>query len=100
MGRVELHQQLVDILGSNYVYYQPPESVKLTYPCIIYTVARKIGVYGNNHRYFKGTGYTITLVTTSVDDSRCAALEELPYCSFDRHYTSDNLHHYTYTIYI
>ncbi len=36
--RLELHAKLVDFLGSGHVYFQPPESVRLTYPCIIYNL--------------------------------------------------------------
>ena len=34
--RLELHNILVGLLGSNHVYYQPPESLKMEYPCIRY----------------------------------------------------------------
>ena len=34
--RNELHEKFCDLLGSRNVYFQPPESVRLVYPCIIY----------------------------------------------------------------
>ena len=34
--RYELHEFLCEILGSRNVYFQPPESVKMKYPAIVY----------------------------------------------------------------
>ena len=35
--RLQLHEELCSVLGSRNVYFQPPETIKLTYPCIIYS---------------------------------------------------------------
>ena len=35
-SRLNLHNSLIEALGTKSVYFQPPESVKLVYPCIIY----------------------------------------------------------------
>ena len=40
MTRLELHRILNDIPGVRGVYYQPPESLKLKYPAIIYSRSR------------------------------------------------------------
>ena len=34
--RTDLHEILKEILGSDNVYFQPPESYKMEYPCIVY----------------------------------------------------------------
>ena len=34
--RLELQSKLEEILGSRQVYYQPPETVKMEYPAIVY----------------------------------------------------------------
>ena len=34
--RLELHEILCTILGSRNVYFQPPESIKMNYPAIVY----------------------------------------------------------------
>lgn len=36
-NRLNLHEEFATLLGSNNVYFQPPESVKLNYPCIKYS---------------------------------------------------------------
>ena len=35
-SRIELQDELENLLGSKNVYYQPPESVKMEYPAIVY----------------------------------------------------------------
>lgn len=35
--RQEFHQKLTNALGEGYkVYYQPPETLQMTYPCVVY----------------------------------------------------------------
>ena len=34
--REELHELLVSVLGSRNVYFQPPESIRMQYPAIVY----------------------------------------------------------------
>ena len=34
--RNDLQKLLVEVLGSKNVYFQPPESVKMKYPAIVY----------------------------------------------------------------
>ena len=37
-NRLDLQALLEDLLGSRNVYYQPPESVKMNYPAIVYAL--------------------------------------------------------------
>ena len=34
----KLNDLLVKIMGNNHVYYEPPEDVKIEYPCIVYSM--------------------------------------------------------------
>ena len=36
-SRLNLQDKLEEVLGSKQVYFQPPESLKLKYPCIVYS---------------------------------------------------------------
>ena len=38
-SRLELHEEFCNILGSRSVYFQPPASIKLNYPCIVYSIS-------------------------------------------------------------
>lgn len=98
-SRLELHEILVEKLGSRNVYFQPPESVKLSYPCIIYerNVGRDFRANDKLYNYHKS--YTLTVMDKNPDSTIPDTLLYLPMCSFDRFYASDNINHWTFTIY-
>lgn len=98
-SRLELHNKLIELLGNKNVYYQPPESVKMSYPAIRYSVNRINTKKADGLMYSKNTQYTITVIDRSPDNSVIDKLLELPYCSFDRHYVSNNLNHDVLTLY-
>ena len=39
-SRIKLQAKLEELLGSRNVYYQPPETLKIEYPAIIYSKSR------------------------------------------------------------
>jgi hypothetical protein len=98
--RFELHSILQGILGSVNVYFQPPESVKLVYPCIIYSR----GVIGrtefaNDKPYRHQVRYSVTVIDKNPDSPILDKMADLPMCAFERHYTADNLNHDVYNLY-
>lgn len=97
--RVELQTYLEEILGSRNVYFQPPESVKLSYPCIIYRLSKIRSTKANNKKYKIDKGYDLTIVDKNPDSVLPDKLYESEYCSFDRHYKADNLNHWVFSIY-
>ena len=97
--RVNLHEDLVRILGTSNVYYQPPETIKMAYPCIVYQQDRISTRFANNRPYNHQFRYSVTFITKNVDASVVNQLLMYPRCSFDRHFTSDNLHHYVFNLY-
>lgn len=98
-SRVELQSKLEDLLGSKNVYYQPPESLKMNYPAIVYSKSRINTRKANDYGYSMNTSYDITVVDKLPDNPVIDKLLELPYCSFDRHYKADNLNHDVLTLY-
>ena len=46
--RLQLQAQLEEMLGSRNVYYQPPESVKLEYPAIVYAKKEIKSTFAND----------------------------------------------------
>ena len=97
--RMELHQKLVSILGSNNVYFQPPESIKLAYPCIIYERSDIDQKYANNKSYLNMVRYSLILVTRTPESSLVNQILGLPYCSYDRYYAADSLSHDAFTLF-
>ena len=97
--RLELHEKLKSIMTNGNVYHQPPESVKLKYPCIIYQRAGDGVRYADNAPYIRPIRYTITLIDKKSVSDYLAPLMNLPYCSYDRHFSSDDLNHDVFNIY-
>lgn len=103
-SRPDLHRDLVALLGSNNVYYQPPESLKIKYPCIIYRLSGASPVAADNDIYLYNRQYQLTFITKDPDSE---LIDEIPKyftkkfkgCRMSAHFTSDNLNHYNYTIY-
>lgn len=97
--RYELNSLLKEVLGSSYVYYQPPENLKLHFPCIIYSIDGQDVRFADNGKYTKQRKYSVTVVDKDPDSDICEKLEELPMCRFDRRYSSDNIYHTVYSLY-
>lgn len=91
--RLELQTLLEQLLESRQVYYQPPESIKMTYPAIRYTKSQFDIKHADNGKYLKTACYDITVMDTRPDNPVIEKLLALPMSSFDRHYTVDNLNH-------
>lgn len=97
--RIEFHQKLVNIMDGNKVYYQPPASVKIEYPCIIYSRNNIENKYANDDIYWQNHSYTIIVIDRDPDSIYVDRLSKFPHAKFSRHYTSDNLNHDVFTIY-
>lgn len=97
--RPNLHTQLVNLLGSRNVYFQPPPSVQMRYPAIIYSRSDIDTKYANNAVYLNDVAYQITVIDSDPDSEIVMKVANLPKCRFNRHYVSDNLNHDVFTIY-
>ena len=97
--RVQLDSILRTILGTTNVYFDPPESFKLNYPCIVYSLGGHAERFSENEMYNRLKRYTLTYITKDADDPMIDKLEDLEYCHLNRPYTSDGLFHYAYDIY-
>lgn len=91
--RLELHEILVDILGSRNVYFQPPASVRMQYPAIVYSRSDIENTFANNGVYSQALAYELTVIDEDPDSEIVMTVSKLPMCSFNRHYTADNLNH-------
>lgn len=98
-SRLELQILLEELLGSRNVYYQPPESVKMKYPAIVYSRQNIDNRHANNNVYIQNNVYNITVIDENPDSEIVKKVSLLPMCNFNRHYTSDNLNHDVFTIY-
>lgn len=99
-SREELQTMLMEFLGSSNVYFQPPESLKIQYPAIVYDIYRVNQRFASDKQYLNYPGWSVTVIDKSKEvDWISKALEEFKYCSVERIYTADNLAHYSFIIY-
>lgn len=95
--RLELHDLLLKICPN--VYFSPPASKQLKYPCITYNRVNNLTQYGDNKPYVITTRYAVMVIDTDPDSEIVPKIEKLPLCTFDRHYEVDNLCHDSFSIY-
>lgn len=96
--RQELHAKLSEITPN--VYYQPPATVRMRYPCFVYDLADVDTMYADNRVYGAMNAYTVTYICPlPAEEFPKQMLETFRYIRFERPYTADNLHHYTFRLY-
>ena len=98
-SRLDLDALLIELLGSENVYYQPPASVKMKYPAIVYSLEDIENVHSNNSVYKQNIAYQITVIDKDPDSEIAKKVSKLPMCRFNRHFTSDNLNHDVFILY-
>lgn len=99
MNRLNLQTKFEEILGSRNVYFQPPASVRMEYPAIVYSMKDIVQEFADNLSYIKASGFEVILIDRNPDSEFVEKILELPYSSFDRQYTANNLNHFSFTIY-
>jgi len=97
--RLELQVILETILGSRNVYFQPPENLKMQYPCIVYARDNLNIDHADNNVYHLKTRYQITVIDVNPDSIIHEKIAALPLSSYSRFFTADNLNHDVYSLY-
>ena len=97
--RIELQSLLEEILGSRNVYFQPPSSIALKYPCIVYEREDENVKHADDSTYSRIKLYTVTVIDKDPDSEIPDKISDLPLCTFQRHFTSENLNHDVYRLY-
>ena len=99
-SRLDLHEELCEVLGSRNVYFQPPASVKMQYDAIRYSLSGKDLKRANNRIYQTTNRYDGAIITSNPDSTiPDMLLNHFEMCSFGTPYTADNLNHYPFTLY-
>ena len=98
--RLALHEKLVELVGSNNVYFQPPASVQISYPCVIYNVGNGDAKHADNMVYNYINSYDLTFIYKKPNIEIIGqVLAALPMCKVTRVYVADNLNHYAFSVY-
>jgi len=100
MGRrLDLNTLLTGVLGSTNVYFQPPDSTKMLYPCIVYQRDDAITEFAGNRPYSYTKRYQVTVIDRNPDSEIPDKVAALPMCKFNRFFISDNLNHDVFELY-
>ncbi len=102
--RLQLHDILIGIMGTqgeseSRVYFQPPASVKMEYPCIRYKDLGGETVYADDSPLISWRQFEILVIDDDPDSEIPHKVAKLPYCSPNRPYPSDNRNHWPFTLY-
>ncbi len=98
--RIDIGVRLREILGNTNVYFQPPETIKLKYPCAIYNLEGVNHRHANDRVYKSDPRYAVTFITKDPDNTYYdSMIENFKHCRFDRRFIADNLYHDVFTIY-
>jgi hypothetical protein len=98
-SRIDLQNLLETLLDSEHVYFQPPATVKMEYPCIVYSHSDTKTLFADNTPYVHTLRYQIIVIDADPDSTIPGKIANLPMCKFQRHYTADNLNHDVYNLY-
>lgn len=95
--RLALSDKLHEIC--DHVYYQPPEGLKLDYPCLVYQLADIEPWRADNKIYHKNVKYTLTVIDRDPDSELRDKVSELSFCRMTRTFVNENIHHWVFNIY-
>lgn len=98
-SRLELHAVLISLLGTSAAYFQPPESVSLIYPCVVYRRSDIRIDYANNKPYTMRKEYTLTVITQNPDSILPEEIMMLESARHERAFVVDGLNHTNITIF-
>jgi len=92
-----LESLVVDEKGK--VYFQPPPSIVMTYPAIVYSRGFALTNHADNIPYRHTKRYTVTIICKDPDSDIPDKVAALPMCSFNRFFTADGLNHDIYNLF-
>ena len=91
-------QQLLETFTDN-VYFQPPENVRLEYPCIIYERNYADTKFADDNPYTHVIRYMIIVIDQNPDSEIPGKVASMPMSIFNRFYTVDNLNHDVFNVF-
>ena len=91
--RLDLQAIFLEILESEYVYFQPPNNAQIKYPAIVYDRDLIVPNWANDKPYLLMKRYEVTVIDRDPDSEIPDKIAALPLCVHDRFFIADNLNH-------
>jgi len=98
-SRIAFRDYIQEQTGVQNLYFQPPESIKMEYPAIVYSINKVDNRFAENKNYLQFISYQLIVIDKDPDSDIFKKISRLPKCSFERSYTSDNLNHFVFNIF-
>jgi len=89
--RSELQERLLTITPK--VYLQPPPTLLMDYPCIVYQRDYILDQHADDQPYSSRKRYQVTVIAQDPDSTIVDAVKRLSLCTYDRFFTAHNLNH-------
>lgn len=103
--RLSLQTKLQAVIGTRLdnkpnVYFQPPESVRMNYPCIVYQRSNGETSHADDMPYIFRQKYDITIIDANPDSLyREKMAMAFPGIEYNRFFVEANLNHDVFTLY-
>jgi len=98
-ARLDLHTLLKSLQDDVNVYYQPPPSITMLFPAIVYNRDYQSVHFADNNPYSRQWRWQVTVIDPDPDSLIPDKVAELPLTTYLRHYTTENLNHDIFDIY-
>lgn len=92
-SRLNLQNELEELIESANVYFQPPPGFSMEFPCIVYERARINTDYADNKPYVLQHSYQVTYIDEDPDSEIPDKIALMKNCAFERQYKSNELYH-------
>ena len=95
----ELQTVFEELLGSRNVYYNPPESVQMSYDAIVFRRSGINNTFASDSVYVQlPSTFEVTVITQDPDAPIIEKVSKLPRCRFTTSYVADGLYHNRFTL--
>lgn len=96
----KLDQEFMDILGNDHVYFQPPASVKLKFPCIVYSYDTTNTIGADNDKYIMTNRYSVQHIFKNLSsEKKDEILKRFRHISAGNRFITDGLYHDNFTLF-
>lgn len=96
-SRSDLNDLFLEMIDN--VYFQPPATVQMEYPCIVYKRDDIDAKFADNISYSRTQRYLVTHISKAPDSDALEQIGSLPLCRFRRYFVANNLNHDVFELY-
>lgn len=98
-ARLDLQAELEALLGTGNVYFQPPDTIQMQYPAIVYQRYISKTEFADNSPYQVHQRYQVTVIDKDPDSPIPDKVAALPMCIKNRFFVANNLNHDVFNLY-